>query len=135
LLFALVAASAVLTGGVVAAQMLGRGIEWQDELEIFHVAGAVFLSAATVQARRGNARIEVSDFWAKARNLFVIKTIAPDIRSPDGGCDCAGPPVSRHRNAAAWRDQVNTTLERWTAQTRPSIIEHKGEPWGKPCRF
>ena len=49
--------------------MLGRGIEWQDELEIFHVAGAVFLSAAPLQARRGNARIEVSDFWAKARNL------------------------------------------------------------------
>jgi len=69
LLFALVAASAVLTGGVVAAQMLGRGIEWQDELEIFYVAGAVFLSAAPLQARRGNARIEVSDFWAKARNL------------------------------------------------------------------
>jgi C4-dicarboxylate transporter, DctM subunit len=57
--FTLVAASAVLTGGVVAAQMLGRGIEWQDELEIFHAAGAVFLSAAAVQARRGNDRIEV----------------------------------------------------------------------------
>ena len=58
---ALIVASAVLTGGVVAAHVLGRGIEWQDELEIFLVAGAVFLSAAAVQARRGNARIGVFD--------------------------------------------------------------------------
>jgi tripartite ATP-independent transporter DctM subunit len=58
---ALVVASAVLTGGVIAAHVLGRGIEWQDELEIFLVAGAVFLSAAAVQARRGNARIGVFD--------------------------------------------------------------------------
>ena len=58
---ALVVASAVLTGGVIASHVLGRGIEWQDELEIFLVAGAVFLSAAAVQARRGNARIGVSD--------------------------------------------------------------------------
>ncbi len=58
---ALVVASAVLTGGVVAAHILGRGIEWQDELEIFLVAGAVFLSAAAVQARRGHARIGIID--------------------------------------------------------------------------
>ena len=58
---ALVVASAVLTGGVIASHVLSRGIEWQDELEIFLVAGAVFLSAAAVQARRGNARIGVFD--------------------------------------------------------------------------
>ena len=56
---ALVVASAVLTGGVIAAHLLGRGIEWHDELEIFLVAGAVFLSAAAVQARRGHVGIEV----------------------------------------------------------------------------
>ena len=58
---ALVVASAVLTGGVIAAHVLGRGFEWQDELEIFLVAGAVFLSSAAVQARRGHARIGVFD--------------------------------------------------------------------------
>ncbi len=58
---ALVIASAVLTGGVVAAHVLERGIEWQDEMEIFLVAGAVFLSAAAVQARRGHIGIEVLD--------------------------------------------------------------------------
>ncbi len=58
---ALVIASAVLTGGVVAGRLLDRGIVWQDEMEIFLVAGAVFLSAAAVQARRSHARIEVID--------------------------------------------------------------------------
>ena len=58
---ALVIASAVLTGGVIAAHVLQRGIEWQDEMEVFLVAGAVFLSAAAVQARRGHIGIEVLD--------------------------------------------------------------------------
>ena len=49
---ALVVASAVLTGGVIAGHVLGRGLVWQDEMEIFLVAGAVFVSAAAVQARR-----------------------------------------------------------------------------------
>jgi len=56
---ALLIASAVLTGGVVASYLLGRGIAWQDEMEIFLVAGAVFLSAAAVQARRGHVGIQV----------------------------------------------------------------------------
>ena len=56
---ALLIASAVLTAGVVASHLLGRGIEWQDEMEIFLVAGAVFLSAAAVQTRRGHIGIEV----------------------------------------------------------------------------
>jgi len=56
---ALVAASAVLTFGVIAAHILGQGVEWQDEMEIFLVSGAVFCSAAAVQARRGHIGIEV----------------------------------------------------------------------------
>ncbi len=60
---ALVIASAVLTGGVVAGRLIDRGVEWQDEMEIFLVAGAVFLSVAAVQARRGHARIEVIDLF------------------------------------------------------------------------
>ena len=75
---ALVVASAVLTGGVIAAHALGRGIEWQDELEVFLVAGAVFLSAAAVQARRGNARIEVLDslLGENARRWWTLVTDA-----------------------------------------------------------
>ncbi len=75
---ALVVASAVLTGGVIAAHVLGRGIEWQDELEIFLVAGAVFLSAAAVQTRRGNARIEVLNSFLpeNARRWWTLVTDA-----------------------------------------------------------
>jgi C4-dicarboxylate transporter, DctM subunit len=73
---ALVAASAVLTAGVVAGHILHRGLEWQDEMEIFLVAGAVFLSAAAVQGRRGHIGIEVfgsflSRRWRERRNLLL----------------------------------------------------------------
>ena len=54
----LVVASGVLTAGVTMRYALGRTLEWQDEVEIFLVAGAMFLSAATVQAARGHVAIE-----------------------------------------------------------------------------
>jgi tripartite ATP-independent transporter DctM subunit len=54
----LAVASVVLTAGVIAAHVLARGIDWQDEMEIFLVAGAVFMSSAAVQARRGHIGIE-----------------------------------------------------------------------------
>jgi C4-dicarboxylate transporter, DctM subunit len=73
---ALAVASAVLTGGVIAAHVLGRGIAWQDEAEIFLVAGAVFLSSAAVQARRGHIGIEflggfLSARWRARRDLLI----------------------------------------------------------------
>jgi C4-dicarboxylate transporter, DctM subunit len=55
---ALVAASAVLTAGVIARHM-GFWLQWQDEMEIFLVAGAVYISAAEVQARRGHVSIDL----------------------------------------------------------------------------
>jgi C4-dicarboxylate transporter DctM subunit len=73
---ALVAASIVLTVGVVASHVLGRGLEWQDEMEIFLVTGAVFISAAAVQSRRGHIGIEIlGSFlparWRERRNIFI----------------------------------------------------------------
>ncbi len=73
---ALVVASAVLTVGVVAGHLLGRGLEWQDEMEIFLVAGAVFISSAAVQARRGHIGIEVlgsllPSEWRQRRNVLI----------------------------------------------------------------
>ncbi len=73
---ALVAASAVLTFGVIASHILGQGIEWQDEMEIFLVAGAVFCSAAAVQARRGHIGIEVlgsllPERWRRRRTVLT----------------------------------------------------------------
>jgi C4-dicarboxylate transporter, DctM subunit len=73
---ALVVASVVLTVGVVTGHLLGRALVWQDEVEIFLVAGAVFISSAAVQARRGHIGIEIlSSFlparWLNRRNLVI----------------------------------------------------------------
>ena len=56
---ALVAAALVLTLGVVASHITGKSLEWQDEVSIFLIAGAVFLSAAYVQGKRGHVGIDV----------------------------------------------------------------------------
>ena len=58
---ALLAAACVLTFGVVLGHLTGRSLAWQDEVTIFLIAGAVFLSAAAVQSRRGHVGIEVLD--------------------------------------------------------------------------
>ncbi len=58
---ALLLAAVVLTFGVVVGHTLGTALAWQDEVTIFLIAGAVYLSAAAVQARRGHIGIEVLD--------------------------------------------------------------------------
>jgi TRAP-type C4-dicarboxylate transport system permease small subunit len=55
---ALVAASLVLTYSVVVRYVLHIPTDWQDETAVFLIVGAVFLSAAAVQARRGHVGIE-----------------------------------------------------------------------------
>ena len=51
---ALVAAALVLTGGVIFSHVTRQGVAWQDEVTIFLISGAIFMSAAAVQARRGH---------------------------------------------------------------------------------
>lgn len=73
---ALVVAAAVLTFGVVVGHMLGHALVWQDEVMIYLTAGAIFLSAAFVQARRGHIGIEllptlISPSANRARSLIV----------------------------------------------------------------
>jgi tripartite ATP-independent transporter DctM subunit len=58
---ALMTAALVLTFGVVIGHTTGTSLAWQDEVTIFLIAGAVFLSAAAVQGRRGHIGIEVLD--------------------------------------------------------------------------
>ncbi|BAE49227.1 TRAP transporter large permease subunit [Paramagnetospirillum magneticum] len=58
---ALLAAAGVLTFGVVMGHLTGRGLLWQDEVTVFLISGAVFLSAASVQARRGHVAIDFLD--------------------------------------------------------------------------
>ncbi len=55
---ALVGACCVLTFSVVVRYALHRPTEWQDETAVFLIVGAVFLSAAGVQAKRGHVAIE-----------------------------------------------------------------------------
>ena len=55
---ALLVASCVLTYSVVGRYFLHIPTEWQDELSVFLIVGAVFMSGAAVQARRGHIGIE-----------------------------------------------------------------------------
>ncbi len=55
---ALVVASLVLTYSVVTRYFLHLSTDWQDELSVFLIVGAVFMSSAAIQARRGHVAIE-----------------------------------------------------------------------------
>ena len=57
----LIAAAVVLTGGVIFSHATKQGVAWQDEVTIYLISGAIFMSAAAVQARRGHIGIEVLD--------------------------------------------------------------------------
>ena len=55
---ALVIASCVLTYSVVVRYFLKYSTDWQDEMSVFLIVGAVFMSSAAVQALRGHVAIE-----------------------------------------------------------------------------
>jgi TRAP-type C4-dicarboxylate transport system permease small subunit len=55
---ALVIAGFVLTYSVVVRYFLKYSTDWQDEMSVFLIVGAVFMSAAAVQAQRGHIGIE-----------------------------------------------------------------------------
>src|SRR5205814_5747760 len=55
---ALVVASFVLSYSVVTRYFLHLSTDWQDETSVFLIVGAVFMSAAAIQARRGHVAIE-----------------------------------------------------------------------------
>jgi TRAP-type C4-dicarboxylate transport system permease small subunit len=55
---ALVVAAGVLTYSVISRYFLHLSTDWQDELSVFLIVGAVFMSSAAVQARRGHIGIE-----------------------------------------------------------------------------
>lgn len=55
---ALVVAALVLTEGVTARNLLGHSSEWQEEVTVFLLLGAMFLSMASVQAKRGHIGID-----------------------------------------------------------------------------
>jgi TRAP-type C4-dicarboxylate transport system permease small subunit len=55
---ALVIAAIVLTYSVMSRYFLHFSTDWQDELSVFLIVGAVFMSSAAIQARRGHIGIE-----------------------------------------------------------------------------
>lgn len=55
---ALVAASIILSYSVTVRSLFKSPTYWQDEAAVFLLVGATFLSAASVQARRGHVGIE-----------------------------------------------------------------------------
>jgi TRAP-type C4-dicarboxylate transport system permease small subunit len=55
---ALVIASFVLTYSVIVRYFLKISTDWQDEMSVFLIIGAVFMSAAAIQAARGHVAIE-----------------------------------------------------------------------------
>jgi len=51
-------ASFVLTYSVIVRYFLKISTDWQDEMSVFLIVGAVFMSAAAIQAGRGHVAIE-----------------------------------------------------------------------------
>ena len=72
---ALIVAAVVLTGGVIYSHITHRGVVWQDEVTIYLIAGAIFLSAAAVQSKRGHIGIEVLDHLLPARANAARRTV------------------------------------------------------------
>src|SRR5436190_13914601 len=55
---ALVVAAFVLTYSVIVRYFLKISTDWQDEMSVFLIVGAVFMSSAAVQSYRGHVAIE-----------------------------------------------------------------------------
>jgi TRAP-type C4-dicarboxylate transport system permease small subunit len=55
---ALLIAALVLTYSVFSRYLFKAGTDWQDEIAVFSIVGAVFLAGAWVQAQRGHIGIE-----------------------------------------------------------------------------
>lgn len=77
---ALVAASFVLTYSVIVRYFLHISTDWQDEMSVFLIVGAVFMSGAAIQARRGHVGIEAIVTLLPAR-VDRVRRVAVDIAS------------------------------------------------------
>jgi TRAP-type C4-dicarboxylate transport system permease small subunit len=109
---ALVAASLVLTYSVIVRYFLKISTDWQDEMSVFLIIGAVFMSSAAIQARRGHVAIEaVSSLLSPHVNR--VRLIVVDILS---FAFCAF-----------------FALKAWTL-LQEAIVDnfHSGSTWGPP---
>jgi len=77
---ALVIASFVLSYSVASRYFFHFSTDWQDEFSVFLIVGAVFMSSAAVQARRGHVAIEfVSNMMTPRANR--VRLLLVDIAS------------------------------------------------------
>src|SRR5882762_1640077 len=82
---ALVAAAFVLTYSVASRYFFHFSTDWQDELSVFLIVGAVFMSSAAVQAYRGHVGIEaIAAILPPAANR--VRQVLVDVAS---FCFCA----------------------------------------------
>jgi TRAP-type C4-dicarboxylate transport system permease small subunit len=109
---ALVIASIVLTYSVFSRYFFHFSTDWQDELSVFLIVGAVFMSGAAVQAQRGHVAIEAIVGLLPARSNH-IRQLVVDLAS-FGFCAFF-----------AWKS--------WTLLDE-AITEnyHSGSTWGPP---
>jgi TRAP-type C4-dicarboxylate transport system permease small subunit len=77
---ALMIAGVVLTYSVVSRYFLHLSTDWQDEVSVFLIVGAVFMSAAAIQAHRGHVAIEAIVGLLPAR-VNRIRLLAVDVAS------------------------------------------------------
>jgi len=77
---ALVIASIVLTYSVVSRYFFHFSTDWQDELSVFLIVGAVFMSGAAIQAQRGHVAIEAIVGLLPARANHVRQLVV-DVAS------------------------------------------------------
>src|SRR4051795_434246 len=77
---ALLLASAIMTYGVIVRHFLGIALIWQDEVCVFLLVGATFLSAASVQSHRGHVGIEaIAGLLSPAMNR--VRLLISDLLS------------------------------------------------------
>ena len=77
---ALLVAALVLTYSVIVRYFLKISTDWQDEMSVFLIVGAVFMSSAAIQARRGHVAIEAI-VAILPDGVNRIRQIAVDIAS------------------------------------------------------
>jgi TRAP-type C4-dicarboxylate transport system permease small subunit len=79
-MLALVQTSAVLTYSVVTRYFLKSATDWQDEVAVFGLVGATFMTTAHVQSLRGHVGIEAfANMLSPAVNrvrLFVVDLVS-----------------------------------------------------------
>lgn len=109
---ALVAAGFVLTYSVIVRYFLKISTDWQDEMSVFLIVGAVFMSSAAVQALRGHVAIETIVGFLPAR-VNRARLILVDVGSL---AFCA---------FFAWKS--------WTLLHEAWVDDyHSGSTWGPP---